>query len=881
MHAAIPATVLGHGNRLAVCLSTFLRNIQPTEIQTGLANGQYWLFIDGLNEVAPQYYREVVQDIKSFLISYPKCNLIICTRQETYHNELPLPTYELQALTPYGVRQILRLNAKTEDEGNQLFSSLKNDNRLLALFKTPLMSRLLCELPTQIRIPRSIGEMMSVLFNQIFEREERKGDQVPRRIKTMVLVNTARTIRQHSGIVLSEEQFLHIFENVTQRFAREVSPTSLLTMLVESGILERRSDSFIGFFHETALDYFSALGLKDTWERSPDEKVQVDVLALTPTSIEILSGLLGSADTLTQFIAQQDLELATRCYSARSQRSKPLFLELLKDAKSRLLTDSIPEKCVAVRAMAALDEIEATQTVFRVLSKLPEEARVAASNALVQYAPNGITEEVRRYLVSGEFAQQLVAIQFASAHQLVEVTSLLITLAESRQPNLAHDIAIALGHLESPEALHYLEQQCRTPSETRSIPLNVAIDALISEQAVPLLKLALNDSETEVRRSAISRIEAINTSGLDAEVAEVVASDSDFLVRLIGSQILLHRMNEPHREEVIRCLFSVSPPADESVSARRIMDVLSLLRRNELGDVVLQALCNSHCTIQSLIVNRVLAKDPGLALNLFDLVDFEDPEVPSGVKAALIKAIIRNGDVTLEMLHKAMALSMPIFVRKTVVEMSADLPSDIRNTVLQKALADPAEQVKVELAKCLGSSPDLCSEQIITQLLLKSSKLVQRQAWRSLDQHSLLENTTLLNWTKENWPTYLRTRAIQELCKRHFIWPLQKVCALAHDNDPTVGRQGYRILEAISHTGPEHIGRIKSWVVERGYGFLIRLDTKEQLFFHINEIIDRQYIPTRDDFVAFKVGEPNRGQVRPSATQICFLHSRTPSAFFD
>ncbi|HEY9852079.1 MAG TPA: hypothetical protein V6D28_21575 [Leptolyngbyaceae cyanobacterium] len=869
----LPADVIGYGNKLSTNLSTFLQEIvQPDEIQIGLVNGQYWLFIDGLNEIAPKYYREVIQDIKAFLITFPKCRVVISTRQEVYYNELPLPVYELKSLTPYGVSQILRLNAKTEEQGNQLFSNLKNDQRLLALFKTPLMSRLLCELPQEIRIPRSMGEMMSVLFNQIFEREERKGDQVPRLIKSMALVELAKTIRDESGTILSEGKILHIFENITQRFAREVSPTFLLTRLIESGILERRRDGFVAFFHETALDYFTALGLKNAWERNYDQNLEANVLSATPSSIEILSGLLSSADTLTRFISQYDLKLAARCYSARSQRSKELFRELFDAANSLLMANSVAEICIAVQVIAALDEIEATQALFRVLPKLPEEALTMASNALVQYAPNGITEEVRQALESGEFAQQLVAIQFTSAHQLVEVTPLLIKLAESRKSNLAHHIANALGYLESAEALNYLEQQCNTPRESRSIPLAVAINAFNSERAISVLKIAVKDIDTEVRRAAISRIETINIIEFDNEIYELVVSDVDFLVRLIGVQILLLRRTEKHhRGDLIKGLFSTDPLPEESLPAARIMKVVSLLNQDELEDVALRALCASHPVIQSLIINRILSSNSNLALKIFDLVEFDDPKITSGAKAAFIKALIPLGYHKLEMLEKAISSSSPHGVRLAVAEMLPSLPSDIAIVVLQKALADPSAQVNVAALKSVASYRNLCSEELVEQLLFSSIKAVQRQAWNLVNIYSLFEDKKLFDWTKKSWPTYLRTRAIEELNKRRFMWPLRKACALAGDGDYGIRRKGHRILEAISASSSEHIGQIDNWVAARGYGFLIRLDTKEKLFFHITNLIDREYTPERDDFVACKVGKLNADQTKKCAIEVRFL----------
>jgi len=866
----LPANVLGNGNNLLKYLFTFLKNFEGIDIESDLFNGQLWLFIDGLNEIPPKYYHEVIQDIKAFLIIYPKCRLLVSTRQELYHNELPLPVYEILPLTPHLVEEILRLNATTEKKGKQLFSLVKTDKRLLALFKTPLMSRLLCELPTQMRIPRSIGEMMNVLFNQVFEREERKGDQVPKCIKVMILVDMAQIIRNNLSTVIHEEEILYTFENITRRFAQDISPTYILTRLIESSVLERRDDGYIGFFHETALDYFFALNLKKIWEDNPSTEAKNTIMTATKTSIEILSGLLDSGDTFTRFIAQNDLKLACQCYSARSNRSKLLFKELLAEIKFRLQTQSIEDTFIALEAMAILDEFEATQAIFKILPELSQQAQTVASDALVKYAPSGVTEEVHKFLVSGAFVQQLVAIKFTIAHQLIEVTLLLINLAELHQINLQEVLSEALGCLESPESLNYLQQQCNTNLENRTIQLDIAIKALNSKKAEPILKLALEDADINVRLAATIKIDAINISTLDTEIFNLVVNEPNFLIRLIGTQIILRRVDKPCRITVIQRLFSTPPISNESLPASRIMDVVSLLHQDELEDVALQALCTPHVQMQSLIITKILERNSALALNILDLVDFEDMKITSGAKAALIRSVIYNGYINLEMLEKAMKPTLPAGIRLAVINMLNKLPINIISIILQKALSDPSENVRAVSVKSLGCYPELCTEQVIEPLIFDLNKSVQKYAWRLVNQHSIFENNKLLNWTEISYPIYLRIRAIQELCSRRFKWDLKMVCSFVQDKDYGIQRQGYLILEAISKTNLKHIGKVKNWV-QCSYGFLVRLDTKEKLFFHISNLTDRQYIPKCNDLVNFKIGEIDIDHIKPCAIQVSFI----------
>ncbi|MDB9322537.1 hypothetical protein PN483_01725 [Nodularia spumigena CS-591/04] len=853
-----PADLLSNKDQILNLFSRLLPSIDSSEIQNSLNLGHYWLFIDGLNEVAPQRYLETIQELKSFLINYPRCRIIITTRQESYNNELPLPVYELQKLTPYGVKRILILNSTTEEQGCQLFNSLKKDKRLLALFKTPLMSKLLCELPKTIYIPRSIGGMMNIIFTQIFEREERKGDRASRSIKNMVLIELAKKIRDGIGTAISEEKVLQTFRDITREFSHDTSPNLLLLKLVESGVLDRRNDDSISFFHETALDYFFALGLKNKWDDDFSEKVCQEIVASTNTTvIEIMAGLVSNFDRLVKYIVQKDLTLAAKCYSARSNRANKIFNELLKKAYALLSTHSVEDECLAVKTMAALDEIEATQAVFKALPQLSVKARTAASHTLIAYAPSGVTEAVQDALEFGEFAKKLVAIQFVSAHQLVEVAQTLIKLADQHQANLANDLAKAIGRLETPETLNYLENQLEVPIKERIFPLCIAISATVSDASAMFLKKAIFDADTSVRQVAISRVEAIGIPDLDPEIAKLVRTDSDFLVRLIGAQILLSRAIEAERVDITKAMFSASIPNSYSLPATRIITVLSLLRLNEIEEVILQVLCQENTRLQSLIVNKLLSREPKLALAFVELIDFHDSKVPSGVKAALIRGLIQTNTISSELLHIGISPLAPIGVRLMIAQSLIYLPNSSFETTIETMLKDSVNDVKAEVFKVLLNSTKIISNSILFPFLTDSNQIVRKWAWRLVNKKRLFESEVFLDLTKKRFSNYVRKRAIQELCERGFQWSLNQVCAFVRESDYGIQWHGQNILMVILSSSAEYPGKILNYKVQTQQGILAQLGTRKKVFFRRSNVNDEYYIPRFGDIVAFKFAKDN------------------------
>lgn len=849
----LPADILNGRENFSNQLSRFLQTIHLSEIQSSLEIGRYWLFIDGLNEVAPQRYLETIQEIKTILINYPRCRVIIATRHETYNNQLFLPIYDLQKLSPYGVKQILISNSETEEQGSQLFNGLSKNKRLLALFKTPLMSKLLCKLPKEIRIPRSTAELMSTIFSQIFEREERKSDRISRTIKNMALIELAKRTRYNSGTALTEESILQIFRDITQDFARDISPNLLLLGFLESGILERRNNDSISFFHETALDYFYALGLKKIWDASYKDELCEEIISTNATVIQMLAGLITNIDHLITYISKYDLKLASQCYSARSNRSLEIFNNLMETIKS-LLTNSVDEQILAVQSMVALDEDKATKEVFKWLPKLSKEAGKKASLALIEYVPSGAIEEVYNALESGEFIQKLVAIRFASANQLIELDQTLITLAEQGQVALKNVLAMAIGRLETSKTITYLECQLEMALNERSIPLDIAINSAVSEFSKNLLLKALFNSEASIRKAALSRIEELDIAYAYLQMVDIVKADSDFSIRLIGTQILLHSANELEREDIVKSMFSADVLESDDIPKAIIIKLLSSLRLNELEDILLQILCQSNKVLKSLVVDLLLKRNPKLALNFFDFIDFQDSKVPSGVKSAFIKAVIVTHDITPEMLQKGTSSAVQIGVRRSVAQMLASLPEESFEPTLKIMLKDPEDNVKLEVFKTLCNSTKCFSDSIIFPFLYESSQLLQKWAWRLVNERKLFSNSKLLSLIKEDIPKYSQMRVIQELCERRFQWSLRQACNFARDNDYIIRWHGYNILKAILSESDETIGKVINYKVSPKHGFIICLDnSKEKIFFKLNNINDRRYIPRYGDIVAFKI----------------------------
>lgn len=163
---------------------------------------------------------------------------------------------------------------------------------------------------------------------------------------------------------------------------------------MQIGILERRPEARIGFFHETALDYYLAQSFRELWRGVSAQQNVGDAVPPTATATEILAGVLDSADDLIHAVLPANLPLAARCYGSRSMRSSGIKQELIATSITFLESGDTSRQEAALRALGALDEADATRALFNWLPLLLPQLVSVAQDVLVRLAPTGAFDEV-------------------------------------------------------------------------------------------------------------------------------------------------------------------------------------------------------------------------------------------------------------------------------------------------------------------------------------------------------------------------------------------------------------------------------------------------------------------------------------------------------
>jgi len=733
------------------------------------------------------------------------------------------------------------------------------------------MAKLLCDVPADIPIPRSLGQLMKIVLDQVLAREDRKGERVSKSIRILVLSALAQYIRGRGTTVALEPQVLAVLAEVLKQYANDVSTAGLLANLIGSGILDRHDDEYIGFFHEMALDYFFAISLRDDWTLGPARDVLERIAVVPSTALEILGGLLDSPDAFIRVIMDRDLALAARCYAARRAPATSSGKAILSAARDHLLSGKSSDQVMAVRSLVEMNDLDATGMLFGALPTMETDAVDAAVHAMARQLPAGIGEHLRRALRGGNYAQRLVALKVVASQQLAEYTQDIVAIADDGATGLAGVVAKTLGRLASAQALAYLQEQLGRPASMRTIPMDVAISALASRESVDVIRRALRDTEAGVRQAAVGRIDALTIDEAVDDVLQIFETEHDFAVCLLALIFSIRTGRCADLGIAILHLFSNTPTEDEIVPVTPLLRLIQLLPRSALDEIVLQAITCRNRAIQSILIRKSLEKDVTLALDLLGLIDMADMSITPGVKADIIGHALQSGVLSTDAVISLVSTAGDPHIRRTILANLNHVPTEMQEQVLTDWISDPSEQVRLSVVRAVRSLGHDLNWSLLQVLLTDDSTAVRREGFRYLNAATPSDDQHFILLTEKEWPLDVRRRAFQALCSRRFLWPLDRILELARDQDRVLRHQALGVLKAISRDGPPHIGYIQHWNEERAFGFVRQLETDQEWFFHLSGLVDKSYLPGRGHLVAFRVVGQLDANTRPRAVEVRFL----------
>ncbi len=233
--------------------------------------GKVNLFLDGLNEVAKQHRKRVIDEIQSLIKRYPKMPLIVAGRELCEFltkDEVKIPVFEYGRMTTEQVKEFIAKNTAafdeiTRDTTRQLIQQAINTKPIIAkLVRTPfVLFLMICVVKENRAIPRNDVELLDKFMESLYQREKAKDANFSKDEFKILISALALHITEQlsSNATLSQKEILSFLVPIKQQYGLDTDLLYILEVGTQLSILNRNGDRY-GFAHEEFLAYYAELG---------------------------------------------------------------------------------------------------------------------------------------------------------------------------------------------------------------------------------------------------------------------------------------------------------------------------------------------------------------------------------------------------------------------------------------------------------------------------------------------------------------------------------------------------------------------------------------------------------------------------------------------
>ncbi|MEO0598357.1 MAG: SUMF1/EgtB/PvdO family nonheme iron enzyme, partial [Chloroflexota bacterium] len=353
----------------------------------------FYLLLDGLNEVRPQYREKALQEIRRISLMYPQHPVVVTSRvQDKSWRDLRVGSFDaetlvVQSITMEQAQHYLAAHLSVDD-AEDLWRRL--DARMQGLATTPLILWLIKEawLETRGRIPGNRGELYANFIERMLRRDDdrRLNDSVGREARLEALDALALAMHEEEAVAFNHQQVKAIIPNET-----------VLNALLFNGLLQ--GEDIIRFApHQTVQEHFAARAIRSQTETELNKSklgfLRRILSQLEPTIFDTasdpwwaetfiqLAGLTENPNLLARKIAETNPWLAWWC--VREGQAVDPETEQVIQAQSALLIDS--------------DDVQDRRNAVQALLKLPRARVIEQLAKLAIDSDSSVADPARRAL---------------------------------------------------------------------------------------------------------------------------------------------------------------------------------------------------------------------------------------------------------------------------------------------------------------------------------------------------------------------------------------------------------------------------------------------------------------------------------------------------
>lgn len=230
-----------------------------------LRQGKINLFLDAVNEIPQDDNNQLrtfrQREIDNLLKDYPKTFIIITNRPQDTNIFNYVPVFILQKMDNSQIAQFLEKNALNKLVVSKIKTTIKDDQRLKEIIKTPFMlSRLIEVVERKGEVPTNKGDIIHefiyglYLREQIDKKDANFNQKVIHRLLRYLGFESLEQKGTNAG--LSEDEVLNIFAKRKKELGVQIDTVYVLEISTQLGILEKQDNVYV-FSHQEYQDYYA------------------------------------------------------------------------------------------------------------------------------------------------------------------------------------------------------------------------------------------------------------------------------------------------------------------------------------------------------------------------------------------------------------------------------------------------------------------------------------------------------------------------------------------------------------------------------------------------------------------------------------------------
>jgi len=570
-----------------------------------LLNGKLIFLIDGLDLLSPTKDFKPHEDITNFISKYSNCKYVISSRPvflEGIRNEFKIS--ELKELDETNIKSFVSNYIIDEELANNIMEQILNNDKLISLFRNPMMLYLAItflskgpkdELKFNKVIPSKRSNLYKNFIYKLFKCYKNKSKSL-NTDKTRIsntLINLSFKLQCQNNIDCTCDYAT----GIASKYSYDDKPESandILRDILNIGILLKDKsrngiEDYVKYeFHQSFLEYFAALKLKDCFESGYDLSPVFKHPKWGEVVIFAAEMVNFPDDFIDKMIDSHEFDLASKCAQNASEDMKE---KLCKCLAEKIDVKYTSDRTDAIESLSRLGDIgidlisevaddeddninwyadyvrrkiNSGETVKSFMEALNDKSELAQLNAITTSGNIKSDENVKLLIEVLANKSDDVDVRRSTANVLGEIKSndavkpLTEVLAnKSDDVDVRRSAADALGKIKSNETVEHLIKVLENESDDVDVRRNAAnaLGKIKSHEAVKPLIKALNDKNDNVRGSAADALGEINSDKAIRPLIRTLNDEKDAMRRNVADvlqQLLEHDLGKRHENHSIQ-----------------------------------------------------------------------------------------------------------------------------------------------------------------------------------------------------------------------------------------------------------------------------------------------------------------------------------------